>query len=61
MSVIQETPEYWKLKYRQLAEYDALVMRQHSKRELHRLATKHTNEFIRLVRKWAHKEARKNG
>ena len=56
---IQETPEYQELKKRHDAEYQALVSKHHSKQQLHRLATKQTNQLIRFVKRWAKAEVKK--
>jgi hypothetical protein len=57
--IFLETPEYQELKSRQDAEYKALAESKHTKRQLHRLAVKHVNQFTRSATKWTKKEVRK--
>ena len=54
-----EQQEFNQLHRRQDKELEALLDRKNTKRERHRMATRHVNEFVRLTKKWAKVNARK--
>jgi len=59
MSEPNPCPEVNILNERHREELRILLQKKHTRRHLKRLATKHTNQIMRAVNRWAKKEARK--